>query len=58
VGHKVDLYDTAAGTSRSGRIVRYDPRKEQHLIAFDPADDGEGAKGKAPPRRWVTLRVR
>jgi hypothetical protein len=61
VGHKVDLYDTAAETSRSGRIVRYDPGNDKHLVAFDPPEEEEGAdegKSKAPARKWVTLRVR
>lgn len=68
VGHKVDLYNTATETARSGRIVRYDPRKDKHLIAFDPEEEeekeGEGEEGKeaaaakAPERKWVTLRVR
>src|SRR6056297_3091659 len=45
VGHKVDLFN-AAGEMKSGRILRYDARKDQHLLALQPT----GVK------RWVTLR--
>jgi len=45
VGHKLDLF-SAAGEMKSGRILRYDARKDQHLLALEP----NGA------RKWVTLR--
>ena len=67
VGHKVDIYNAARGTARSGRIVRYDPQSNKHLIAFDAEEEGEEAAAgeeegkkadaKPPERKWVTLQV-
>ena len=41
VGHKIDVYDVATGGSRSGRIERYDPRTDKHLVAFEPEEEEE-----------------
>ena len=60
VGHKIDVYAAATGAARSGRIERYDPRTDKHLVAFEPeveeeeeeeeeaeGKEGTGAKAKA-----------